>query len=540
MVGRRNATNTQLDVGECGRLFTTFNLARAGTSVTSATLFLVGNSVNDNPLPEAPSLETPAAPQQPDHTRRNRLVINLMLVATFVVFLNETILGVAIPRLMEDLRIPASTAQWLSTAFMLTMAVVIPITGFLIERFSTRAIFTTAMSLFSVGTAIAAVAPGFEVLLAGRIVQATGTAIMLPLLMTTVMTVVPPAIRGKTNGNVSVVISLAPAIGPAVSGLILSVFDWRWIFILVLPIALGALFLGNRRVPNVTEPRAIPLDVFSVILSAFAFGGLIYGLSSFGELAAGNAVLPPWIPMTVGGVALAGFVARQLVLQRTDRALLNLSVFTSGGFTISIVLMAILMAILFGTVILIPIYTQDVLGMDPLSTGLLLVPGSLLMGLAAPFVGRLYDRVGPKPLLIPSTIWVSLVLWGMTMLDENTPVPLVLVAHVALSVGLAFMFTPLFTTALGSLKPHLYAHGSATIGTVQQLAGAAGTALFIALLTVASINLTADGASEVVALAGGTHLAFLAGAIMSLFAVVAAFFVPRPDSELTPAEFAGH
>jgi len=527
-------------------MFTTFTSERAIAQlqplpqivripVTDRALPLEDSNLVATPIPSA----APAA--APDHSSRNRLVINLMLVATFVVFLNETIIGVALPRLMEDLRISASTAQWLSTAFMLTMAIVIPITGFLIQRFSTRSIFIAAMSLFTAGTLIAAVAPGFEVLLAGRIVQASGTAIMLPLLMTTVMTLVPPATRGKTMGNISIVMSLAPAIGPTVSGLILSVFDWRWIFILVLPIAVAALVLGGMRVQNVTEPRKVPLDVFSVILSAFAFGGLIFGLSSIGEAAAGHVLIAPWIPLTVGAIALVGFVARQLVLQRADRALLDLRTFRSRGFSVSIALMVIVMATLFGTIILLPIYMQDVLQLTPLNTGLMLLPGSLLMGIAGPFIGRLYDRVGPRPLVVPGAIWISLVLWGMATFNESTPIPLVLVAHIALSIGLAFMFTPLFTSALGSLTPNLYSHGSATIGTVQQVAGAAGTALFIALMTAGTIAGASSGQTDVTALAGGIHWAFLAGAIMSLFAVVAAFFVPKPDPALAPSgEFAAH
>ena len=232
----------------------------------------------------------------PDHSRRNKLVINLMLVATFVVFLNETIIGVAVPAVMEDLHISASTAQWLSTAFMLTMAVVIPTTGFLMQRLNTRTVFILAMALFSLGTAIAAIAPGFEILLVGRVVQASGTAIMMPLLMTTVMTLVPPHARGRTMGNISIVMSVAPALGPAIGGAIVQGLHWRFIFIIVLPIAIAALVLGALRVKNVTEPRAVPLDTLSVILSAFAFGGLIYGLSSLGEAVAGSAAVAPWIP----------------------------------------------------------------------------------------------------------------------------------------------------------------------------------------------------------------------------------------------------
>lgn len=485
--------------------------------------------MSDNAL----STEAPTAGAvAPDHSKRNSLVINLMLVATFVVFLNETIIGVAIPRLMEDLRIEASTAQWLSTAFMLTMAVVIPTTGFLMQRLSTRTVFILAMSLFSAGTLVAAIAPGFAVLLIGRVIQASGTAIMLPLLMTTVMQLVPPQSRGKTMGNISIVMSVAPAAGPAIAGLILAAFDWRWIFLFVLPIAIAALVLGATRVQNVTETRKVPLDSVSVVLSAFAFGGLIYGLSSLGEAAAGATAVSPWIPVAVGVVALGLFVLRQLILQRSDRAFLDLRTFRSRGFAVGIILMSIMMAMLFGTIILLPIYTQNVLGLDPLSSGLLLVPGSLLMGIAGPFVGRLYDRFGPRPLIVPAAAWVSLVLWSMTLFTENTPWAFVLVAHIALSLGLAFTFTPLFTSSLGALKPDLYSHGSATVGTIQQLAGAAGTALFIALLTAGQFALQNDGAGRITAEAGGIHWAFTAGAIISVVAFAVSFFVPKPDPAL--------
>ncbi|MCU1441231.1 MAG: family efflux transporter permease subunit [Rhodoglobus sp.] len=491
--------------------------------------------MTDATLSETDTDSSPAAAgEQPDHSSRNRLVINLMLVATFVVFLNETIIGVAIPQLMVALDIQESTAQWLSTAFMLTMAVVIPTTGFLMQRLNTRTVFILAMSLFSAGTAIAAIAPGFEILLAGRIVQASGTAIMMPLLMTTVMTLVPPHARGKTMGNISIVMSVAPALGPAIGGFIVQNLEWRFIFILVLPIAIVALVLGAARVQNVTEPRKVPLDSLSVVLSALAFGGLIFGLSSLGESAAGHAVLAPWIPLTVGGVSLVAFVLRQLQLQRGERAFLDLRTFTSRGFTLSIVLMVIMMGSLFGTIIILPIYTQDVLGLDPVLSGLILVPGSLMMGLAGPFIGRLYDKVGPRPLIVPGAITVSAALWAMTFYGEGTPWGLVLALHIVLCVGLALMFTPLFTTSLGSLKPHLYSHGSATIGTVQQLAGAAGTALFIALLTIGKVSAAAEGAGAVTALANGIHTAFMAGAFISLLAIVAAFFVPKPASEFSP------
>ncbi len=483
----------------------------------------------------------PIAPAAVDSSTaaRNRLVIALLLVSTFVVFLNETIMSVAIPHLMGDLGVSASAAQWLTTAFLLTMAVVIPVTGFLLQRMNTRPIYVLAMAIFSAGTLICAVSPGLELLVFGRVIQATGTAIMMPLLMTTVMTLVPPEARGKTMGNISIVMSVAPAIGPTISGLILTYLDWRWMFILVLPIALIALALGWSRMQNVTTPRYAPLDVLSVVLSALAFGGIVYGLSSLGEVNAEH-VIPTWLPLAVGIVAMVLFVWRQLGLQKHDKALLDLRTFTSRNYTLSVLMMAIAMMGLFGTIILLPLYTVNVLGLDTLQTGLLLLPGSLLMGLLGPTVGRLYDKVGTTPLIVPGAILVSLVLWALTLVDQNTSVWAVLAGHITICVGLALVFTPLFTASLSSLPMQLYSHGSAILGSIQQVAGAAGVALFVALMTIQSASLAAGGADAVTALSGGIRSGFLCGAIISLFAIVAAFFVKKPPANPAMAGMGGH
>jgi MFS transporter, DHA2 family, lincomycin resistance protein len=488
------------------------------------------------PAPTASAVPPPVVRLDPQH----RLVITLLLVSAFVVILNETVMGVALSRIMTDLGIEATSGQWLTTAFMLTMAIVIPTTGFIMQRLTTRTVFILAMSLFTAGTAIAAVAPGFEVLLAGRIVQAGGTAIMMPLLMTTVMTLVPVHERGKMMGNISIVMAVAPAVGPTVGGLIVQNLDWRFIFILVLPIAVTALVLGIAKIQNVSETRKAPLDFVSVVIATFAFGGLIFGLSSLGEAAAGHQLMEPWIPLTVGGIALAVFIIRQITLQRADRALLDLRTFTHRGFSLSVVLMVIMMAAMFGAIIVLPIYTQDVLGLEPAMSGLILLPGSLLQGAAGPIIGRLYDRVGPRPLLVPGAIVVSGMLWLMTTYGESTSWVMVLLVHIGFSIGLSLMFTPLFTTALGSVPPKLYSYGSATIGTVQQVAGAAGTAMFIALLTIGRATAQDAGLETVPALAAGIHSAFIAGAIVSLLVVVVAFFVPKPSSEFAAPAGAGH
>ncbi len=465
-----------------------------------------------------------------DHSARNRLVIGLLLVSAFVVILNETIMGVAIPHLMADLKIAASAAQWLTSAFMLTMAVVIPVTGYLLQRLNTRPVFMLAMSLFSAGTLVCALAPGFPMLVVGRIVQASGTAIMMPLLMTTIMNLVPPHSRGKTMGNISIVISVAPAIGPTISGLILSSLDWRWLFLLVLPIALGALALGASKIENVTVPSKAPLDILSVFLAAIGFGSFVFGVSELGS-AAGTSPLDPRLMLVAGAAVIAIFVWRQISLQKQEKALLDLRTLQTKTFTIAAGMMAILMMSMFGVFILIPIYMLSVLHQTTLQTGLLLLPGGLIMGLCAPFVGRLFDRYGPARLVIPGAVLFSAVMWGLTfVLGITTPIWIVLALHVGMSIGLALMFTPLFTVSLGSLPPHLYSHGSAFIGTTQQVAGAAGTTLYVAIMTWRAGILTQGEADAAAATVAGMQSAFFVGALISLAAVVASFYVRRPPN----------
>ena len=482
---------------------------------------------NNSARASNPSPDEVVAPVVAETAGRNRLVINLLLVATFVVILNETFMAVAIPRLMRDLNVTAGAVQWLTTAFLLTVSVVIPVTGFLLQRMNTRPIFVLAMSLFTLGTMIATMASNLEVLILARVIQASGTAIMMPLLMTTVMTLAPPETRGKTMGFISTVISVAPAIGPTISGVILNYLSWRWMFLLVLPISLGALALGARRILNVTTPHHAPLDGVSVVLSGLAFGGLVYGLSNVGVRTT-PGTLPAGFFSAVGAVFLAVFVFRQLSLQRTGYPLLDLRTFKSRNFTVSVLLMAIMMMALFGTIILLPIYLQNVLGLSTLQTGLLLLPGGLLMGLLGPHVGRLYDKVGPIKLMVPGVIVVSAVLWAMTLLGPTTWVGYILAGHVVMSVGFAFLFTPLFTASLSSVKPSLYSHGSAVIGTIQQVAGAAGVALFVALMSARASKLAAQGLAPVDALSDGVRAGFLCGAIISLLAVACVFFVQRP------------
>ncbi|MEU6084355.1 MDR family MFS transporter [Streptomyces sp. NPDC047108] len=467
-----------------------------------------------------------AIPQQPAvRAGRTPTVVRLLVLATFVVILNETIMINAIPRLMDSLHITEQSAQWVSTAFMLTMAAVIPVTGWFLQRVTTRRAYGIAMGVFLAGTALSAVAPAFEVLLLGRIVQAAGTAVMMPLLMTTLMIVVPEQDRGRVMGNVTLAISVAPALGPAVSGLILQVGSWRLLFVAVLPIAALVTLFGLRKVENISEQQVSSIDWPSVVLATLGFGGLVYGLSLFGE---GDGEVGTAIGIVAAGsAAIAVFVIRQLKLQRTGAPLMDLRTLRHRTYSLSLALMSIGFLAMLGSMILLPLYLQNLRGLTPLETGLLMMPGGLVMGLLGPTIGKTFDRFGSRPLVLPGSIGMVLALGGFTQVSLTMPFWQVLGLHALLMVSLAATFTPVFTLGMGGLPPHLYSHGSSMLGTLQQVAAAFGTALVVTVMSARSSHLVADGVAAVPAQVSGMKLAFGIATALAVVTIVVAAKLPN-------------
>lgn len=450
------------------------------------------------------------------------LLIGVLVVSAFVMILNETILSVALRDLSVELGVTTTTVQWLTSGFLLTMAVVIPTTGFLLERYTPRQLFLTSLALFALGTLVSGLAPGFEVLLAGRVIQAAGTAVMIPLLMTTVMRLIPAERRGATMGTIMIVIAVAPAIGPTIGGGLLAALGWRWMFFTVLPLVVVALVIGLVWLHMDSETRHVPLDLFSVLLSAVGFGGLLYGLSSFGESGGGEQAVPPWLPLALGVAGVGVFVWRQLRLQRDDRALLDLRPLSRRSFVVGVVLMALLFMCLLGAgAIMLPLFLQIVLGTNTFISGLAMLPGGLLLGLMGRPVGRLYDRFGARPLVIPGSLALATSMWLFTSLGANTSVVTVVGIHLVLMAGLGLMMTPVMTDSLSALPDHLYSHGSAILTTLQQIAGALGTALFVtvAALGSASYSGTPDEA--------GLRAAFMTAGVVGVLTVLTALTTRR-------------
>jgi DHA2 family lincomycin resistance protein-like MFS transporter len=460
------------------------------------------------------------------------LVIGVLTVSTFIVFLNELLLGVALPTLIADFGVSPGTGQWVTTGFLLTMAVLIPASGFVMRRFHMRTVFLVAMSLFIVGTALAATAPTFGFLVAGRVIQASGTAVFLPLLITTTMRLVPVGRRGQMMAITTAVPALAPALGPALSGLVLSTLSWRWLFILMLPIALAALALGAWKLRNTTTPEPVTLDLPSLLLSAVGFGGLVYGLSLIGEASAGHAPISPYLPIVVGLVALVLFALRQIPLQRRDAAFLDLRIFLRGSFTAPLLVMVFVAGNGIGLLVVLPLVLTNVVGLSTLQLGLFLIPGGAAISVVAVLSGRVYDRVGPRPLVIPAAIvWLG-VLWFLSRADESTGVFVLIVAWLVFTSAQAAMWTAVTTSAMGALRTELYSHGSAALATVQQLAGAAFGSVFISAYTIGSGARDAGVLTTAQAESAG-HAAFLTAWAIGLLVLGGVYFVRRAPSPAT-------
>ena len=415
---------------------------------------------------------------QPEKQINNGILLTIMLIGCFLSVLNQTILNVALPDLMKEFKITATTVQWLSTGFMLVNGILVPVTAFLMKRFTTRQLFISSMSLLLIGTFVSAIAPGFELLLTGRLIQAAGAGIIMPLLMMVVLSVFPPERRGTAMGMIGLSIIFAPAIGPVLAGFVIEHYSWRWLFIGMLPLIIVIILLALKFLVNVSETSRPKLDIISIILSTIGFGGILFGLSSAGDHGWGSAKV--LLYLGVGIIFLIAFCWRQLT---SADPLLNLQVFKEKMFTITSIILTLYTMIMYADMILLPLYLQTSRGFSVLDTGLLLLPGAVINAIMSPITGRLFDKFGAKPLALIGLCLITYATWDVTHLSDTTSFTFLMVRTIILRIGLSFLTMPINTAGLNALPKKLNAHGTAVSNTVRQLAGAMGTALVVTYLT---------------------------------------------------------
>ena len=471
------------------------------------------------------------------------LMIAILFFGAFVSFLNNSLLNVALPTIMADFDKDYATVQWLATGYMLVSGVLIPVSAFLITKFKNRHLFITAMVIFTLGTAIAAFAPNFGLLLAGRMIQAAGSSVMGPLLMNVMLVSFPREKRGAAMGIFGLVMITAPAIGPTLSGYIVEYWDWRVLFEMILPFAVISLVLAVWKLENIMDTRNASLDYFSVVLSIVGFGGVLYGCSTASSNGWSDAVV--LASLTIGAIGIIWFVVRQF---RLEQPLLDLRVYKYPMFAVGNVISMVVTAAMFSGMILTPAYVQSVRGISPLDSGLMLLPGAIVMGIMSPITGKLFDKFGPRVLAfigLAITAYSTYLLAGMDL--ETTKLSIVLMYTLRM-FGMSMVMMPIMTNGLNQLPTRLNPHGTAVNNTVQQVIGSIGTALFVTLMNSVAKNEGASLAEEAAkqdpsllqdpgfmaslqqqALLEGIQISFLVATVVTIIALLLTLFLKRVD-----------
>ena len=464
-----------------------------------------------------------------------------LIIGAFFAILNETLLNIAMVTLMDEFSIELPTVQWMATGFMLVMAIVIPISALLMQWFTTRQLFLGTMIVFTIGTIVSASAPTFSILLVGRLIQASGTGLLMPIIFNVFLLIFPPERRGKVMGLIGLVIMFAPAIGPTLSGIIVEYLGWRYLFIVVIPFALFSILFAAKYLINVSEVTKPKIDFISLVFSTVGFGGIVYGFSAVGESTDGflSANVLPAIIAGVIGIVL--FVLRQLKL---EEPVMDLRVFRYPMYTHAVILFLIIIMAMFASEIILPIYMQGPLALTAAAAGLVLLPGSILNGIMSPFMGHLFDKFGPRVLMIPATIVLSGTMFMMSRLTVDTPVWVVVVGYILIMLTVSAIMMPAETNGLNQLPKRLYPHGTAVMSTLQPVGGAIGVSIFISILNARQMKVLEGSATPEdpgtidLAMVAGVELVYFIAFAMSIVAVILAFFVYRakPDEEVPVEE----
>lgn len=408
-------------------------------------------------------------------TRKQILIVVILLSGTLLAVLNQTLLSPALPAIMTDTQVDATTVQWLTSAYSLVEAVVIPLSAYLIGRFPTKKLFIFGMSIFAIGSFLAAIAPVFAVLLLGRMCQAVATGIAMPMVFTVILLIFPREKRGSAMGIVSLAIGFAPAIGPSISGLLVDSVGWRALFLLVCALAIVIVLFAIFLLESYGEFEPTSFDKPSVVLCSLGLLSLLYGLSS---ITSAEVIALPLALIVVGVILLIFFVRRQLKL---EVPLLKVSILKTRNYALTVGIVAGLQAALVGTGVLLPIYLQNLLGISALETGIIMLPGAVIGAILGYFAGRWFDKFGPRKVIIPCAFILLLGGCGLIAFSLDTPIPFIIAVYTCLSVGITGTITPINTWGINSLDNSVIQHANALSNTLNQVGASLGTAILVSL-----------------------------------------------------------
>lgn len=447
------------------------------------------------------------------------LVIAILIVGAFISILNQTLLVTAVPVIMKDLNIPFSTAQWLTTGFFLVNGIMVPISAFLINKFTTRKLYMTAMILFTIGTIVAALSTVFPTLLAGRILQASGAGIMMPLSQVILLQMFTVENRGKAMGLFGLIIGFAPAIGPTLSGYIIEFWPWRTLFIIIAPLSALNIIFAYLFMRNVTEQTNPKVDILSIIMSTLGFGGLLYGFSVAGVN--GWLSVEVLLPIFGGIFIVVLFVRRQLQL---TQPILEIRVLKNQYFLMATLIGIIVFVSMVSANNIVPVLMQDMLGFTALQSGLALLPGALVMGVISLIAGWLFDKYGIRLLTFTSLILILVTSVLMSFLSTETTFTYITIVYTVRLAGVGLSMMALTTYAMNALENHMISHGTSLNNTMRQIGGSLFTALFITIMTGVAFNMSGGNptaADEI----SGVNATFITSAVLAVIGLIFALFL---------------
>ena len=460
--------------------------------------------------------------------RKDMVMVAVLLAGTLLAVLNQTLLSPALPSIMGDLGVDATTVQWLTSGYSLVEAVVIPLSAFLIGRFSTRQLFISAFIIFALGSLAAALAPNFWVLLLGRVLQAVCTGMSMPMVFTVILLIFPREKRGTAMGVIGLIIGFAPAIGPSVAGLLVDTVGWRALFAITTALAVVVVALSIAVLRNYGDFKRTTFDVPSVVLSSLGLVSLLYGLSTFSS---SQNLIVTLALIVVGLILLGLYVRRQLVL---PEPMIKVSILGTRKYAIAVIVIVIVQAALMGTGVITPLYIQGVLGFSATMSGIAMLPGALIGALMGLVSGRLFDRFGIRRVVIPGVIVAVIGASGLARLGIDSNFINLTITYTVLVVGLQFTMTPLNTWGVNSLDNSVIQHAQGLSNTLNQVAASLGTAVLVSISALAPA--VAPEAAPLEQAYLGDHMAFITTfVLMCVAGVVILIFARDPRRAGTAA-----
>lgn len=458
-----------------------------------------------------------------DSRKRNLIFINI-IISCIASSMLATALTTALPPIVKDFNISMTTGQWLTSGYSLAMAIMMPLTAFLINKFKTRNLYCIAIGIFLVGLTISAVATSFSIMMTGRIIQAAGNGILTSMAQVVILTIFPKEKMGTAMGWYGLSVGAAPVIAPTIAGLLVDNMGWRMIFVLAIIIMAVSLVYAIYVFENVLDTSNVSFDIKSFIMSAFIFGGITLGIGNIGSY--GIASIYTYLPLAIGIVATISFVYTQLNL---EEPFLDIRILKDKDYAVSVIGSMLLYFIMMGSSILLPLYVQQIMGISATISGLVVLPGSLAMTIISPFAGRIFDKLGIKILFVCGAICLVISNLGMYFITMETSIWIAALLNVFRCIAIGCLLMPLVTWGASKMKSNMMSHATAILTSLRTISGAIGSAVFVAVMTVASnnpIKIYGENASI-----HGINVAYLAMAFTSIILLLVGLFMCKNDKK---------